>query len=119
MVPYFGHHSCKMFIRGKPIRFGYKNWVLCSDDGYPFKIMLYQGKSEKDKSPLGPKVVKELLEVITDSKKHDVYFDNFFTSVGLLEDLKKLSIPATGTSRATSTNNEANGERRKRIHGRL
>ena len=100
MVPYFGRHSCKMFIRGIPIRFGYKNWVLCSDDGYPFKIMPYQGKSEKDKSPLGPKVVKELLEVITDFKKHDVYFDNFFTSVGILEDLKKLSIPATGTVRS-------------------
>ena len=23
MVPYFGHHSCKMFICGKPIRFGF------------------------------------------------------------------------------------------------
>ena len=28
MVPYFGRHSSKLFIRGKPIRFGYKNWVL-------------------------------------------------------------------------------------------
>ena len=25
VVPYFGRHSAKMFIRGKPIRFGYKN----------------------------------------------------------------------------------------------
>ena len=25
MVPYFGRHSAKIFIRGKPIRFGYKN----------------------------------------------------------------------------------------------
>ena len=25
MVSYFGRHSTKMFIRGKPIRFGYKN----------------------------------------------------------------------------------------------
>ena len=24
MVPYFGRHSAKMFISGKPIRFGYK-----------------------------------------------------------------------------------------------
>ena len=24
MVPYYGHHGAKMFIRGKPIRFGYK-----------------------------------------------------------------------------------------------
>ena len=37
MVPYFVRHSCKMFIRGKPIRFGYKNWVLSSDDGYPLQ----------------------------------------------------------------------------------
>ena len=28
MVLYFGWHSAKMFIRGEPIRIGYKNWVL-------------------------------------------------------------------------------------------
>lgn len=98
MVPYFGRHSCKMFIRGKPIRFGYKNWVLCSDDGFPFKVIPYQGKSG-NKQPLGPRVVKDLLEVIDDNRQHDVYFDNFFTSVPLLEDLKHQGLPATGTIR--------------------
>ncbi|XP_042144213.1 piggyBac transposable element-derived protein 2-like [Ixodes scapularis] len=34
MVKYFGHHPCKQFMRGKPIRFGYKNWMMCSDDGF-------------------------------------------------------------------------------------
>ena len=34
MVLYFGRHSAKMFIPGKPIGFGYKNWVLASNDGY-------------------------------------------------------------------------------------
>ena len=66
MVPYFGRNSCKMFIRGKPIRFGYKNWVLSSDDGYPFKVMPYQAKSGSDRTlpgPLGARVVKELVEV--------------------------------------------------------
>lgn len=29
MVLYFGRHSCKMYILGKPIRFGYKLWCLC------------------------------------------------------------------------------------------
>ena len=28
MVPYYGRHSIKMFIKGKPIRFRYKIWVL-------------------------------------------------------------------------------------------
>ena len=27
MIPYYGHHSCKQYIRGKPIRFGYKCWM--------------------------------------------------------------------------------------------
>ena len=101
MVPYFGRHSCKMFIRGKPIRFGYKNWVICSDDGYPFKVILYQGKAVGNREvPLGTRVVKELLEVLTDTRRHDVYFDNFFTSLTLLEDLKTKSLPATATIRS-------------------
>ena len=38
MVPYFGRHSAKMSICGKLIRFGYKNWVSASSDGYPYKF---------------------------------------------------------------------------------
>ncbi|GLV46450.1 hypothetical protein CBL_21303, partial [Carabus blaptoides fortunei] len=30
MVKYFGHHSSKKFLIKKPVRFGYKNWMLCS-----------------------------------------------------------------------------------------
>ncbi|XP_064071766.1 piggyBac transposable element-derived protein 3-like [Vanessa tameamea] len=30
MVKYFGHHPAKQFIRGKPVRFGYKNWVAAT-----------------------------------------------------------------------------------------
>jgi len=29
MVPYFGQHGSKMFIKNKPIRFGFKIWCLC------------------------------------------------------------------------------------------
>jgi hypothetical protein len=28
MIPYFGHHSSKQFIHGKPIRYSYKVWAL-------------------------------------------------------------------------------------------
>ena len=45
MVPYFGRHSCKQFIRAKPIRFGYKLWVLASATGVPYKIEIYQGRT--------------------------------------------------------------------------
>ena len=42
----------------KPIRFGYKNWVVCSGDGYPYKVTPYQGKSESKHEVL---LVSELL----------------------------------------------------------
>ena len=34
MVLYFGKHGCKQFIRGKPIRYGYKLWVGSTRLGY-------------------------------------------------------------------------------------
>ena len=32
------------YFSGKAIGIGYKNWDLTSDDGYPYKIIPYQGK---------------------------------------------------------------------------
>lgn len=44
MIKYFGRHSCKQFIRGKPIRFGCKMWCLKSSDGYLINFDIYQVK---------------------------------------------------------------------------
>ena len=80
MVPYHGHHSSKMLIRNKPIRFGFKLWMLCSVDGYPYKVQIYCGKDNDDKSPLGTRVVGQLLACVDDPSSHVVFFDNFFSS---------------------------------------
>ena len=34
MVPYYGRHGAKQYIHGKPIKFGYKIWVLATRLGY-------------------------------------------------------------------------------------
>ena len=100
MVPYYGRHSCKMFIRGKPIRFGFKNWIICSPEGYPFKVIPYQGKEAiKSGQPLGSRVVNKLCEILQDPERHEIFFDNFFTSFDLLEDLREKYLKATGTIR--------------------
>ncbi|KAJ8885738.1 hypothetical protein PR048_011938 [Dryococelus australis] len=57
MVPYYRHHNCKMFICGKPIQFGYKVWVLCSNNGYPYNMEIYGGKSVSHNKSLGSRVV--------------------------------------------------------------
>ena len=47
---------------------------------------------------LGARVVKTLTSDLK-GKHHHVYFDNYFTSLGLLEDLEKDKIYACGTAR--------------------
>ena len=79
MVPYYGRHSCKQFSRGKPIRFGYKLWVLASSIGLPYHVEIYKGKSPNAKDiPLGERVVKTALEICDNLVNHIVFFDNFF-----------------------------------------
>lgn len=47
MVKYYSKYSCKQFIRGKPIRFGYKLWSLCTVDAYLVTFEIYEGKFVK------------------------------------------------------------------------
>jgi hypothetical protein len=101
MIPYFGRHSCKMFMKGKPVRFGFKAWCLCSADGYLFNFIPYAGREESFDSDLGlgASVVMQLLHTVSIPENHAVYFDNFFTSHKLLIKLHEEKFYATGTIR--------------------
>ena len=48
IVKYYSHIILKQFIRGKPIRFGYKFWALCCVSGYCYNFDLYCGKSSSE-----------------------------------------------------------------------
>ena len=90
MVPYFGKHSAKMYLRGKPIHFGYILWSLCRNDGFPNQLNIYTDKdfSRVLEEPLGQQVILKLLNVVLKNsmpRYHEVYFDNFFTSSKLLD----------------------------------
>lgn len=43
MIPYYGKHYAKQYIRGKPIRFGFKNWALNSSEGFMIHFDIYTG----------------------------------------------------------------------------
>jgi hypothetical protein len=107
IVPYFGKHSAKMFMRMKPIRIGYKLWILAGPDGYPYAVQIYTGKAIAEvKRPLGFRVVDSLLKPVrclSDPSKHCVYFDNFFNSYNILHYLHGQGFKATGTIRQNRT----------------
>ena len=106
MCEYFGRHPSKQFMRGKPIRVGYKNWCATTTLGYLLCFEFYQGKSreprnENKKFGLGENLVLKFADILHEHapKPFHLCFDNFFTSVKLMEALSEKSIKATGTIR--------------------
>lgn len=108
MIEYFGCHGCKQYIRGKPIRFGYKVWCVNSKSGYLVNFEVYQGcirNSDLNHQKKYGKAAAPLLQFIQQfppelqAMPFRFYFDNLFTSIHLVYHLKELGYGATGTVR--------------------
>ncbi|KAJ8882210.1 hypothetical protein PR048_018698 [Dryococelus australis] len=85
MVPSYGHHSYEMFIHRQPIRFGYKVWILCSNNGYPYNMEIYGRKSESHNEPLGSMVVNNLLSSCGKYFRNRAIFKNYEKKVNIPE----------------------------------
>lgn len=110
MIPYFGRNGCKQFIRGKPIRFGYKAWTMALPNGYCLNFDVYQGRKSKaygeENFGLGETVVLNFSQILKNnfgSMKFSLFFDNFFTSTKLLSSLGNIGFTGTGTVRENRT----------------
>ncbi|POS81714.1 hypothetical protein EPUL_006555, partial [Erysiphe pulchra] len=108
MIEYFGRHGCKQFIRGKPVRFGFKAWCLNTPSGYLINFDIYQGKSlnmPTDYETLFGKAAAPLVRMIDEFPlcksvlPFRFFFDNLFTSFRLLQYLGALGYGAIGTLR--------------------
>ena len=98
MIRYKGRSSLKQYLPKKPIKRGIKVWVRAdSHNGYICDYQVYTGKDgDTATSDLGGAVVRKLSQEIS-HKNHHLYYDNYFTSVPLMEDLlrKKIYFCAT------------------------
>lgn len=108
IIEYFGHHGLKQFIKGKPIRFGFKVWSLCTTSGYLLNFEIYQGASGRANGQYEERFGKcaAPLVFMCDDFSQEVrllpfsfYFDNLFTGFPLLAYLKLRGYNATGTIR--------------------
>ena len=103
MIRYYGHHSSKQFVKNKPIKYGFKTWCLNSSRGYLYMVEPYCGKDTNiqcSSNGSGYDVVMHLVESSGLPRGTHLYFDNYFTSIPLLEHLYGRGIGATGTIRA-------------------
>lgn len=100
MVKFKGRISFKQYLPLKPIKRGFKIWSRADISGYLCDFEVYTGKDgDRVQENLGATVVKKLTETLT-GKNYHVYFDNYFTSVKLLEELAERNIYSCGTVRA-------------------
>ena len=76
MIPYIGKYCSKQFLRGKPIRFGFKMWALCSKGGYLHALYLYLGKNENRTKDFIPNIGLEgnkVLQLIEKAKLPSIH----------------------------------------------
>lgn len=102
MIAFKGRSSLKQYMPLKPIKRGFKVWVIaCAVTGYCLVTDVYTGKSaERDnETPLGDYVVLNLSKSF-EMLGYCLFFDNFFNSINLLHKLLQKNLFACGTFRS-------------------
>ena len=101
MVPFKGRSTIKQFMPQKPIKRGFKVWCRADAcNGFINQIEVYTGKNPDGprETELGKKVVHALTAPLG-GKGYFVFFDNFFSSVGLAKSLLEKKLYCIGTAR--------------------
>ncbi len=102
MIPYYGRHGCKQFIKGKPIRFGNKVWSLASSSGYMYHMEPYCGSHTllpETGLGQGPSVIIGLAEQAQVPQGCKFFHDNLFTTLSLMDEMTKRGYGSSGTMR--------------------
>lgn len=108
MIEYFGKHGCKQFIRGKPIRFGYKIRRLASSSRFVHKMEPYAGRHTclvETGLGQGPSVVLGLAEKAEVPPGVKFYHDNLFTTLSLLDEMTLRGYGSCGTMQQNQLHN--------------
>ena len=103
MVKYKGRIFFRQYMPKKPTKWGIKVWMIAeSKTGYVSNFDVYLGKapsSERAELGMAARVVLDISRPFHNTKRH-LYFDNFFNSAVLMEELLKVGTYGCGTLRA-------------------
>ncbi|KAL3216925.1 hypothetical protein MRX96_032713 [Rhipicephalus microplus] len=98
MIPFTGRCPLRQYVKGKPRPLGLKNFVVTTSEGLVMDFEIYQGKSTplaETSLGLGPNAVLRLVRTLPE--KSSIFFDRYFTTIPLLDELLKKGIDGTGT----------------------
>ena len=93
--------SLKQYLPNKPNKWGIKVWARCGVSGMVYDFEIYTGRSSKAEAQpallMGGNVVYRLTQTLPRNVNHKVFFDNFFSSIALMNCLKKDAFWAVAT----------------------
>lgn len=125
MVPFKGQSSLKQYIPKKTHKWGYKLFVLADHKGFVYDFFPYTGKINPVDNPNVPDLkpsanaVLQLAESIPSFKNHKLFFDNWFTSLDLIEHLATRGIWCCGTVQPQRLHNLTfKTDKQLTVHGR-
>ena len=99
LVGFKGRFKHILYISSKSTKFAIKFYVLAeSKTGFMLNWICYCGKTDGKSTPT-ESIVHQLLESIDDNTGHELYCDNYYSSVSLAEKLSEKGISMTGTVR--------------------
>ena len=97
MVKNKGRHRFRQYMKSKPIKWGFKYWVLADPTGYSVDFDLYLGSAEHHTdNGLAYDVVKKLMSPLV-YQRYFLFCDNFYSSPKLFADLLSEEIYCTRT----------------------
>lgn len=97
--------NLRQYMPNKPHKWGFKFFCLCDTSGFSYSFEIYTGAGDNivldDTPDLGAasNVVVRLSKHIPNFVNHILYFDNFYTSLGVLTYLRSRGIYSLGTVR--------------------
>lgn len=97
IIPFIGNCHLRQVAKNKPRPVGLKNFVVTTSEGLMVDFEIYYGNNPAFSHPLGlgPAAVLRLIRSVPPGSC--VFFDRYFTTIPLLEELKRLGYHGTGT----------------------
>jgi hypothetical protein len=100
IIPFKGKSIMKQHMPKKPNRWGYKMFLLAGgSSGICYDFIFYVGKTNEPEHGFCTDIVLKLCETIPRMMNYKLYFDNYFTTIQLQVELKKLGLFSIGTIR--------------------
>ena len=100
MIGIKGRLVFKQYLPAKPTKFGIKVWEWANScNGYAGEFQVYTGREGvRPEQGLAARVVRDLTRAV-EGKNHEVYMDNYFSSVVLFEERLQKDVLCCGTLR--------------------